>query len=532
MRVGLMREHEDPIGHIAMKSPSGIRARLWSSARGYGRDAGRPIASLAVFAAMGCLVFSVPATAQASSAPVVGGEVVLKITPTDATLEAQVNPGGLETTYEVWVGAYPACIEEGGPERCESTGEGEIGTGALVGTIRGGSSAQDISIDIGKDWHRLSPNSTYIFNFRAVNAAGKVYGKTTQFTTAAPPSIDGESVPHLTATDATLEAQVNLHEASAGADYQFQLVKAPSEYASEILCPSKLPPGTNGCIGSHSASALPIGFIPGNTLQPGVDLPARLDLASAGVTLRPGTTYHYRILVARSVLSEDTIEWEPPTVYGPDQTFTTPWAGTPPVIGSVSVSHLTTTDATLEAQVNTEGLSTIYEFEMWSSPCSKHGSGCEFVQNIALPSGLLLGSFVDQNVSLDLNSAGVTLAAGEYGYAMRATNADGSTQTLYQIFEPPETAVQPPRTTTSPPLQLTTSGTTVTGTGNVVCPDNVASTGCGIKALPKPPKPLTRVQRLTKALKVCERKPKNKRGACQKQARKRYGAKAAKTNKS
>jgi hypothetical protein len=44
----------------------------------------------------------------------------------------------------------------------------------------------------------------------------------------------------------------------------------------------------------------------------------------AGVTLTPNTTYHYRVLAARAIPSEDTIEWEEPTVFGPDQTFTTP----------------------------------------------------------------------------------------------------------------------------------------------------------------------------------------------------------------
>ena len=36
-----------------------------------------------------------------------------------ATLQAKINPQGLETTYEVWVGALP-CVEEfRGPEACE-----------------------------------------------------------------------------------------------------------------------------------------------------------------------------------------------------------------------------------------------------------------------------------------------------------------------------------------------------------------------------------------------------------------------------
>ncbi len=49
----------------------------------------------------------------------------------------------------------------------------------------------------------------------------------------------------------------------------------------------------------------------------------KLNLSKNGVTLTPSTLYHYRILAATAIFGEDTIEWEPPIVIGPDQTFTT-----------------------------------------------------------------------------------------------------------------------------------------------------------------------------------------------------------------
>lgn len=140
---------------------------------------------------------------------------------------------------------------------------------------------------------------------------------------ATTPSIEAELASNITSTDATLEAQINLHEAPAGVYYQFQLAKEPGEYASEILCPPESS-HVEPCIGTHSPSALPIGFLPGNSAEPSATQSAGLDLSSAGVALQPGTTYHYRVLVARRVQTEDTIQWEPPTVYGADQTFTTP----------------------------------------------------------------------------------------------------------------------------------------------------------------------------------------------------------------
>jgi hypothetical protein len=451
------------------------------------------------------------------------------------------------------------------------------------------------------------------------------------------PSIASESVSHITPTDATVEAQVNLHEAGAGAYYQFQLVKEPSEYASEILCPVKLPPASDGCDGTQSASALPIGFIPGNTAQPDVDLPAILDLASAGVTLKPATTYHYRLLVARRVQTEDTTQWEPPTVYGADQTFTTPpaiesesvsnitatgatieaqintggrettyrvWVGnypecieemmeecessakhpiggvlagsssptrisvdvaqawhalspgssyiynvdatnsdwafegsaygenktftTPaakaPAIDSESVSHLTPTDATLEAQINTKGLETTYNFYLQEAPLCLD-FGCEIAEHepIALPAGKLLGSFVAQSVSVDLNSAGVTLLPGaDYRYWVTATNAAGPTRGQTQRFVAPEDGVQPLNITTPP---STTGPASNSGQG-IVMPATTNPVG-NVTPSPKMTS-LTNAQKLAKALRTCKRKPRKQRASCVKQAHKKHGTTAVK----
>lgn len=134
------------------------------------------------------------------------------------------------------------------------------------------------------------------------------------------PSITSESVSQITSTSAKLEATIDPGSAAPGAYYQFQLVENPGEFAAEIQCP---PPPSSGpflpCVGTESASALPIGHIDheagGTTVT--------LDLTEAGVVLKPGTTYHYRVLVAPAKLSEDTIEWEEPTVVGADRTFMT-----------------------------------------------------------------------------------------------------------------------------------------------------------------------------------------------------------------
>ena len=202
------------------------------------------------------------------------------------------------------------------------------------------------------------------------------------------------------------------------------------------------------------------------------------------------------------------------------------------MIDSVSLSHLTPTDATLEAQIDTEGSSTTYEFQMWSSPCSKHGSGCELLIDIPLPTGLLLGSFVPQSVSLDLNSAGVTLGAGEYGFSVIATNKAGSTSAGGGVFEAPPGVLDPPSPGVSPlsgagqPAGPTTNGNDQpagSGLASSSSTPGVHSPGTGLGKTTKL-EPFENAQKLSKALKLCEKKPKNQRPSCKRQTEKKYAA--------
>lgn len=265
-----------------------------------------------------------------------------------------------------------------------------------------------------------------------------------------PPSIEGESVSNVTSTDATLEATINPESASRDAYYQFQLVAAPSEYLQEFACPTEGFPAKSSFCGAFAsqAGALPIDVVgpgtQGTTVS--LDLSALRAWWAGTTTLKPNTTYHYRVIAARRVPTEDTIQWEAPIVYGADETFTTP-AAESPKIESVSVANLTSEDATLGAQLDTEGLETEYEFKMWASPC---GPKCELIEDVRLPKGKLLGSFVSQTVSLDLASAGVKLVpGGEYGYSLTATSAGGTSESAPQTFTVPQATAVPLTGTTS-----------------------------------------------------------------------------------
>ena len=445
-------------------------------------------------------------------------------TPAGFKLKAKVNPEGSATSYYF-------IYKQAGEVECEDL------EGCGPETPKGGPLTGDTQQEVQAEVTGLAAGTNYVYWLIARNANPEaVRSQELTFTTPpAPPSIESESVSHVTSTDATLEAEIDVEGLRHGADYQFQIVQNPSEYASELICPSTRPQGHEICVGPQSPGAAPIGFVPGDEANPLKDSPVSLDLGGAGITLKPGTTYHYRVIAARSKPSEDTIEWEPPTVYGPDQTFTTPTAGTAPVIDSVSLSHLTPTDATLEAKIDTEGLSTMYEFRLTYTRCRECMSP---TYNIPMPSGLLLASFQDQSVSVDLNSVGVTLKPGFYEYSLSATSTGGSTEAPGGVFEPPPGVLDPPSPGVTPlpgagqPAGSSANGgdqpagsggspaAGVTPLGpHIVCLCNCGQ-GChGKQVSPKHP---ARTRNLSKALKACEKKPKKQRPGCKRQAEQKY----------
>jgi hypothetical protein len=232
---------------------------------------------------------------------------------------------------------------------------------------------------------------------------------------AVPPSITGESVSGVKATSATLEADINPGSAPAGAYYQFQLAEAPGELAEGILCPSPNPEPSIPCIGTTSASALPvegIGHVEGS-------VHVTLDLQAAGVPLEPGHTYYFRVVAAAAKQTEDTIEWEEPTVAGEARSFTAHGPGA--VITSEAASNITPTDATLEAEID-PGEASYYQFEIAESEGAVSAEmscppppvlglpACVGPQSdSALPIGEIPQAGGNVPVALSLSAAGMTL---------------------------------------------------------------------------------------------------------------------------
>ena len=214
-----------------------------------------------------------------------------------------------------------------------------------------------------------------------------------------------------------------------------------------------------------------------------------------------------------------------------------------PSIESESVSHITPTDATLEAQINTQGSYTgywfqidtnsSYDFTQADCPFEFPGSAeCDSISvGEPLPAGLvephpeyIQANSGDQSVRLDLASIGATLQPlTTYHYRAIAANGGGPTaQGPDQTFTTPG----PPQSSKSGG-QSTGGDQSADGTGRAACPNNLSSTGCAVADLYEP-KPHTRAQKLVKALEQCRKEPKHRRAKCEKQAHKQYGAVAKK----
>jgi len=245
-----------------------------------------------------------PAAALAAAQPAIASLSASGVTQNNATLEAQIKPDGLETTYELVM-----------EDPCRSPMECIRVPQLLTGSIPAGTTGESVSINLqssGKDLN-IEPETTYGYWVVAKNSAGTVESSRVFKTLAAntaPPSIGSESVSNITEHNATLEAQINPNGLETA--YEFQIDTNGSYNYTKPNCPFGL------CESISVGEPLPAGLVepePEHIPAGSGDQSVSLDLASIGATLQPGTMYHYRVIASNG---------SSPTVEGPDQTFTTP----------------------------------------------------------------------------------------------------------------------------------------------------------------------------------------------------------------
>ena len=226
----------------------------------------------------------------------------------------------------------------------------------------------------------LIPFTTYHYKLVAINSNGKEFptvGRERTFTPAPllDPDVTETSASEINPTTARLNAGINPNFASTS--YRFQY-GTDSSYGNETLPSESI--GEDGT--PHSVATQISG-------------------------LRPGTTYHYRVLALNFAGVTE----------GPDRTFNTPDV---PHVSSTGASAITKTGATLSAQIAPGYAATNYHFEF--GPTGSYGASVG-------------GAVGDDNSIHTVDSSISGLAPGAtYHYRVVATNAFGTATGPDQTF--------------------------------------------------------------------------------------------------
>jgi hypothetical protein len=247
------------------------------------------------------VVFVPPAPAAPAVQP--NSENATKVTATEATLNASVNPDGIDT--EIYF--------EYGPTAAYGKVSSTPGEG--IGSAHG-------LVAVTYTPNGLSTGTTYHFRVVAVNSKGTVDGPDATFTTATPmaPYVISETATGVASTAATLQATILPQYGDT--HYTF-------EYGPTTAYGTQVPPPPGNDIGESDSE----------------------QSASFAITgLQANATYHFRVVATNPFGTTD----------GQDETFTT----SPAIkIDSMSATGVTATAVNLSAKINAEGLTAHYRFE-------------------------------------------------------------------------------------------------------------------------------------------------------------------------
>ncbi|HST56786.1 MAG TPA: FG-GAP repeat protein [Solirubrobacteraceae bacterium] len=228
-----------------------------------------------------------------------------------ASLTASVNPQGVAALSDCHFD-YGTTSAYGNQAQC-------------LGQVGAGDSPVTVSAQLGN----LTAGTTYHYRIAATSEVDTSYGADATFTTYRPPTAGTAGASDVTQTTVTLAGSTNpqgLPESGCYFDY------GPTDgYGAQAPCAQQ--PG---------AGASPVA------------------VSAQLAALRPGTTYHYR-LVATNVAG---------SAYGDDQTFTTQL---PPATSTVGASAITVTAATVSGSVNPNGLR-VLDCHFDYGPANTYGS--------------------------------------------------------------------------------------------------------------------------------------------------------------
>jgi hypothetical protein len=399
------------------------------------------------------------------------GLAKLKVNESGTVISEEAYGGNIETRRPVAVDPSTGVTFVGdGPEVAEYSQAGKLqlkfGSTELFGGSLGMEGQGAIGIAVNS-----ATNLVYVANplHDDVDVFGPVLG---------PPVFEGEQpqVTRIARTSALLAGSVNPESGSA--TYHFEYVDA-EEYESGSAEPYR-----EG--GRTATTTLAGGHTP--------EMVERVVLTG----LRPGTTYHYRMVASNANA----------TTYGPDETFTTA-AATPPVATTGSAGEVSATSVTLAGVVGPRGLPTSYVFEVGTD--TSYG-GAKLFGNAGSNTGTVAVSVGLQYLVPDT----------VYHYRLVATSFDGISygqDGTFTTLGVPSSVVQP----SSAPLIASPVAQFPSIAGAITSPVGAAKS-----------KKVSRgtAQKLADALRACRKqKPGKRRVGCEARARKLYG-RAGKTNHS
>jgi hypothetical protein len=386
------------------------------------------------------------------------------ITTTFAVLHGHLTPLNekVATQYHFNYNLGPAC-----------TGAGEQSTSSVgAGTGTGEVTATEGVLE-------LQPNAEYTVCFVASNASGSAEGAPVHFTTAAvPPRIVSVASSAPSPTGVTLEAVINPNNQAT--TYFF-------EYATSEAALLK-GEGVKGATGTLLAEF------------------AELPVSEVLSGLTEDTTYFFRV-IAENAKGEKTEALGRASTQGP------------PLVTTEAPQSVTSLSAVLSGTVYPGGLPTTYSF--------LYVPAAEYEPLAAKPyangtSSEAFSAGPDSIVHPVLFFA--ELKPGEtYDYTVVATNGLGTVTGANQVFATPALPPPPPG---EPEVSNPSPGPSPFAAGTLPAVIPFQSIAQIEAKEPKgntgPPPKLTKHQLLAKALKACNKKPRKKRAACRRAAKRRY----------
>ncbi len=284
-------------------------------------------------------------------APTVTTDAATAVGNTSALLNGTVNANGSEATVSFEFGTTAAYGRET----------------PSIPALATGTSATTVSLPVTA----LTPNVTYHFRVKALNAAGATYGADMTFTTVAAPTVVTDPATAVTTSGATLNGTVNANGSSSTITF---------EYGSDTSYGTTVTADQSPVAGSVDTA---------------------VGKAIAGLTA--DTVYHYRV-VGQNVNG---------TTYGDDQTFKTTVGA--PVATTTAAFPVLADGATLNGSVDANNGETTVTFE--------YGLDTSYGTTVTADQSPLYASATGAGVSIAITGLTNTTT---YHYRVVAQNAFGT----------------------------------------------------------------------------------------------------------